>query len=221
MGKLNLVTVIILICAIVRNVMGIITAAMKYQIDKTLYNLPENYTGLLVCDIGVAVVFVLCFILILRLNKWGYYTFIATNIVYMILVAIIGGDTVKCTLLGILYMIGMSLLILLKKNGINGFVSLGIKEMPVSLKDENEDFEEDDTFMSEGKLKENIVNENSYSYNKEVGELDNEKKTDDERFDKEAISFNNALGLIVKHKDFTLILLLIIILITLYYFSIK
>jgi len=141
--------------------------------------------------------------------------------VYMILVAIIGGDTVKCTLLGILYMIGMSLLILLKKNGINGFVSLGIKEMPVSLKDENEDFEEDDTFMSEGKLKENIVNENSYSYNKEVGELDNEKKTDDERFDKEAISFNNALGLIVKHKDFTLILLLIIILITLYYFSIK
>ena len=69
--------------------------------------------------------------------------------------------------------------------------------------------------------KENIVNENSYSYNKEVGELDNEKKTDDERFDKEAISFNNALGLIVKHKDFTLILLLIIILITLYYFSIK
>ena len=44
MGKLNLVTVIILICAIVRNVMGIITAAMKYQIDKTLYNLPENYT---------------------------------------------------------------------------------------------------------------------------------------------------------------------------------
>ena len=127
MGKLNLVTVIILICAIVRNVMGIITAAMKYQIDKTLYNLPENYTGLLVCDIGVAVVFVLCFILILRLNKWGYYTFIATNIVYMILVAIIGGDTVKCTLLGILYMIGMSLLMLLKKNGINGFVSLGIK----------------------------------------------------------------------------------------------
>ena len=139
----------------------------------------------------------------------------------MILVAIIGGDTVKCTLLGILYMIGMSLLMLLKKNGINGFVSLGIKEMPVSLKDENEDFEEDDTFMSEGKSKENIVNENSYSYNKEVGELDNEKKTDDERFDKEAISFNNALGLIVKHKDFTLILLLIIILITLYYFSIK
>ena len=66
-----------------------------------------------------------------------------------------------------------------------------------------------------------MVNENSCPYNKEVGELDNEKKTDDERFDKEAISFNNVLGLIVKHKDFTLILLLIIILITLYYFSIK
>ena len=139
----------------------------------------------------------------------------------MILVDSIGGDAVKCTFLGILYIVGMSLMMLLKKDGVNGFVSLGIKEMPVSLKDENEDFEEDDTFMSEGKSKENIINENSCSYNKEVGELDNEKKADDKRCDKEAISFNNALGLIVKHKDFTLILLLIIILITLYYFSIK
>lgn len=221
MGRLNLATVIILICAIIKNVMGIITAIMRYQIDNTLYNLPENYMGLLVCDIAVAVMFILCFILILRLNKWGYYVFIATNIVYMILVAIIGGDAVKCTFLGILYIVGMSLMMLLKKDGVNGFVSLGIKEMPVSLKDENEDFEEDDTFMSERKSKENIVNENSCSYNKEVGELDNEKKADDKRCDKEAISFNNAFCLIVKHKDFTLILLLIIILITLYYFSIK
>lgn len=221
MGKLNLVTVIILICAIIRNVMGIITAIMRYQIDKTLYNLPENYTGLLVCDIGVAVVFVLCFILILRLNKWGYYAFIATNIVYMILIAVIGGDAIKCTFLGILYIIGISLMMLLKKDGVNGFVSLGIKETPVSLKDENEDFEEYDTFISEGESEEKITTENSYSPNKEVGELNNEKETADERCNKESVSFNKVLRLIVKHKDFTLILLLIIILIILYYFSIK
>lgn len=63
--------------------------------------------------------------------------------------------------------------------------------------------------------KELNVKEQTKEEEKEAIEIKNKKK------DKKPIKFDNILTPIVKHKDFTLILLLTIIIITLYYFSIK
>lgn len=127
MNKLNLFTVIILILSIIKNCINIVTSIIKYNVDSVLFIVDEPYYNTIISNIIINPILVLSFILILSLNKWGYYLFILSNVSYIITLCSIKGDFSQNISFSIINTIFISLLLLLKKDGIRGFFALKCK----------------------------------------------------------------------------------------------
>ena len=127
MSKLNFLTVIILIISIIRNCINIITSIIKYNVDNVLFIVDEVYYNIVVSDIITGFILIFSFILILRLNKWGYYLFLLTNVSFIIALCSIGGDILQNITFSVINIILCSLLLLLKKDGMSGFAVLEFK----------------------------------------------------------------------------------------------
>ena len=127
MNKLNFFTVIILIISIIRNCINVITLIIKYNVDDILFIVDEAYYNTVISSIIAEFILILSFILILRLNKWGYYLFLLTNVSFIIALCSIGGDILRNITFSVVNIILLSLLLLLKKDGISGFAALEFK----------------------------------------------------------------------------------------------